>query len=269
MNRTSAGPRAVRIAATVLLVVVGVGAAGVAGIAASLVCWKEPSPYCEAARLGWTLVMATALLTVPVGVAWIWGLRRARARVIASVLTGLLGLAAVVLVLDGSGRERPTIVGVVEVVDVDQVCWRPVEPGPLTDTPRPIPARLEGAPRCASPGVVRADELGSDETVEVELLRARHSQPWRVTSVRVRNTVVGLIEAVDAHEICWTPIALAPLTDTPRPIPARLEGAPRCAPRDVVRDEELARGQTVHVDLLYDRLTDRWRTTSVRVRNSR
>lgn len=189
MNRTSAGPRAVRIAATVLLVVVGVGAAGVAGIAASLVCWKEPSPYCEAARLGWTLVMATALLTVPVGVAWIWGLRRARARVIASVLTGLLGLAAVVLVLDGSGRERPTIVGVVEVVDVDQVCWRPVEPGPLTDTPRPIPARLEGAPRCA--------------------------------------------------------------------------------PRDVVRDEELARGQTVHVDLLYDRLTDRWRTTSVRVRNSR
>ena len=120
MNPASAGHRAVRIAATVLLVVVGVGAAGVAGIAASLVCWKEPSSYCGAAQLG----------------------------------------------------------------------WRPVELAPLTHTSRPIPARLEGAPRCAAPAVVRgdADELGPDETVYVALLRARHTQQWRSRSRVARGT---------------------------------------------------------------------------------
>gem|GEM_PF-3904356 len=230
-----------------LLVVVGVGAAGVAGIAASLVCFKESSSYCGVAQLGWTLLMAAALLAVPVGVAWLWRRRPLRTRAIASVLTGLLGLAGVIVVIDGSGRGQPTIVGVVEAIDEDQVCWRPVELAPLTDTPRPIPARLEGAPRCAAPGVVRGDELGPDETVYVELLRARHTQQWRVTSAHVRNTIVALVEAADADQVCWTPVALAPLTDTPRPIPARLEAAPRCATRDVVGAEGLTQGQTVHV----------------------
>ena len=269
MNPASTRFRAARVLATALLVVVGVGSAGVAWFVAGMVCFKEPSSYCGAAQLGWSLLAGAALLAVAVGVIWLWGLRPLQARVIASAVVGMLGLVGAVVVLDGSGRGQPTVVGVVEVVDAEQVCWRPVELAPLTDTPRPVPARLEGAPRCAPRDVVRDEALGVDETVYVELLRARHTQRWQVTWVHVRNTVVALVEEVDAEQVCWTPVALAPLTDTPRPLPDRLEAAARCAPGDVVRGEELTRGQTVHVDLLRDHRTGQWRATSVRARDPR
>ena len=187
MNPASTRCTAVRVAATTFLVVVGVGATGVAWFVAGMVCWKQPSAYCGAAQLGWTLLAAAALLAVPVGLVWLWSLCPVRIRIIGSVAVGLLGLCGVAVVLDGSGRGQPSVVGVVEDVDSEQVCWRPVELAPLTDTPRPVPARLEGAPRCAPRDVVRDDWLGVDETVHVELLRARHTQRWQVTSVRARD----------------------------------------------------------------------------------